>query len=265
MCLFRVELKLFNIPKTPNETAIMTQLTQSPVQQLNFDLDELNQRFDTAHPREILAWCVNNIPTGLVQTSAFNVDDLVITDIFYRDLKPATPVPVIFLETLHHFPQTLELVAKAKEVYNLDLKIYKTPNIDSREAFAAQYGDALWDKDIQQFHYLTKIEPLQRGLLELNTVAWITGRRRDQAVTRAQMPVLEFDDKGRLKVNPLASWTRKESWTYAHKYDVIYNPLHDQGYPSSGDEPITTPVAEGEDERAGRWRGTGKTECGIHI
>ncbi|MBE9192541.1 phosphoadenosine phosphosulfate reductase [Gloeocapsopsis crepidinum LEGE 06123] len=236
---------------------------ESRIQIDNFDLEQLNQRFDTAHPREILAWCVEHILEGLVQTSAFNVDDMVITDIFYRDLE--RPVPVIFLDTLHHFPQSLELVAKAKEIYNLDLRIYKTPDVETREAFAAKYGAALWDKDIEKFHHLTKIEPLQRSLDELNAVAWITGRRRDQAVTRAYMPVFEIDAQQRLKVNPLASWTRKDSWNYVFQHGVIYNPLHDQGYPSIGDEPITTPVAEGEDERAGRWRGTGKTECGIHI
>lgn len=243
----------------------MVSSTESSVQTLPFDLDELNQKFETAHPREILAWCVEKVPTGLVQTSAFNVDDLVLTDILYRDLKPATPVPVIFLDTLYHFPQTLELVAKAKELYHLNLQTYKIPDVDSRAAFAAKYGDELWDKDITKFHHLTKIEPLQRGLDELNTVAWITGRRRDQAVTRATMPVFELDSKNRIKVNPLATWTRKQSWAYVAEHGVIYNPLHDQGYPSIGDEPITTQVAEGEDERAGRWRGTGKTECGIHI
>jgi phosphoadenosine phosphosulfate reductase len=243
----------------------MTQSTEAPIQIPNFDLDELNQRFNIAHPREILAWCVENIPTGLVQTSAFNVDDLVITNILYRELKPAIPVPVIFLDTLYHFPETLELVAKAKDLYNLDLRTYKMPDIDSREAFVAEYGEALWDTDIQKFHHVTKIEPLQRGLDELNTVAWITGRRRDQAVTRADMPIFEIDGKGRYKINPIASWTRKETWPYVQEHSVIYNPLHDQGYPSIGDEPITTKVAEGEDERAGRWRGTGKTECGIHI
>ena len=243
----------------------MTQSTQTPVQPPSFDLEELNQSFETTHPREILAWCVENIPTGLVQTSAFNVDDLVITDILYRDLKPATAVPVLFLDTLHHFPQTLELVAQAKDLYNLDLRIYQIPEIDSREAFAARYGEALWDQDIQQFHHLTKIEPLQRGLAQLNTVAWITGRRRDQAVTRGDMPIFELDNQGRLKVNPVATWTRKETWTYVHNHSVKYNPLHDQGYASIGDEPLTTSVEKGEDERAGRWRGTGKTECGIHI
>jgi phosphoadenosine phosphosulfate reductase len=79
------------------------------------------------------------------------------------------------------------------------------------------------------------------------------------------MPIFELDNLGRLKVNPIAASTRKDSWAYVAEHGVIYNPLHDQGYPSIGDEPITTKVADGEDERAGRWRGTAKTECGIHI
>ncbi len=235
----------------------------SPAQ--SFDLDALNQQFENAQPTEVLRWCVENIPSGFVQTSAFNVDDLIITDILYRELKPAIPVPVIFLDTLYHFPQTLELVEKTKGVYNLDLRVYKTLDANSREEFTAKFGEALWDADILKFHDITKIEPLQRGLAELNTIAWITGRRRDQAVTRADMPVFELDKQNRIKVNPLANWTRKASWAYVAEHGVVYNPLHDQGYPSIGDEPITTPVAEGEDERAGRWRGTGKTECGIHI
>jgi phosphoadenosine phosphosulfate reductase len=238
---------------------------QTPQQIHNFDLDELNRRFETAHPSEILAWCVANIPTGLVQASAFNVDDLLITDLLYRQLQPMPPVPVIFLDTLYHFPQTLELVDKTHQHYSLDLQVYKIPTVNSREAFAAQYGEALWDQDIAQFHHLTKIEPLQRGLDELKAIAWITGRRRDQANTRSDMPVLELDAKQRLKVNPLANWTRNQTWAYVMEHGVSYNPLHDQGYPSIGDEPITTPVADGEDERAGRWRGMGKTECGIHI
>ncbi|MGJ5673661.1 MAG: phosphoadenosine phosphosulfate reductase [Nostochopsis sp.] len=241
----------------------MTISTVSRNQIANLDLEQLNQKYENAHPSEILAWCVENVPTGLVQTSAFNVDDMLITDILYRELKH--PVPVIFLDTLFHFPESLELVEKAKQVYELDLKVYKIPDVDSREAFAVKFGDELWDKDIAKFHHLTKIEPLQRGLGELNTVAWITGRRRDQAVTRANMPIFEIDGNHRIKINPLANWTRKKTWGYVAEHEVIYNPLHDKGYPSIGDEPITTPVGDGEDERAGRWRGFGKTECGIHI
>lgn len=228
-----------------------------------FNLDQLNKQFEAASPTEILRWSVQNIPTGLVQTSAFNVDDIILTDILYKTLDTRTPV--IFLDTLYHFKETLELVGQVVEIYGLDLRTYKNLDVDTRETFAAKFGEALWDTDILKFHEITKIEPLQRGLDELNTVAWITGRRRDQAVTRANMPIFELDGKGRLKINPLATWTRKQSWAYVAEHKVIYNPLHDQGYPSIGDEPITTKVDTGEDERAGRWRGTGKTECGIHI
>lgn len=243
----------------------MTQSTEKLSKIARLDLKKLNQRFEKANPKDILAWCVENFPTGLVQTSAFNVDDILITDLLYRALRPARPVPVLFLDTLHHFPETLELVAKAKHIYGLNLKIYRVSGISSRKEFAAKYGEALWDKDIAQFHQITKIEPLQRGLVELGTLAWITGRRRDQSNSRSDMPIFELDTQQRLKVNPLANWSRKETWAYVFEHDVIYNPLHDQGYPSIGDEPITTSIREGEDERAGRWRGTDKTECGIHI
>lgn len=237
----------------------------SAVESPTFDLAALNQEFEGATPRAVLAWAVEHIPQGLVQTSAFNVDDLLITDLLYRELKPAIPVPVMFLDTLYHFPETLALVEQAKTHYNLDLQVYKMPDIESREAFVQNYGEALWETDVEKFHHVTKIEPLMRGLAELNTVAWITGRRRDQAVTRAEMPYFELDKLGRLKINPLAAWTRKESWAYVAEYGMMYNPLHDRGYASIGDEPLTTPVGDGEDERAGRWRGSGKTECGIHI
>ena len=107
------------------------------------------------------------------------------------------------------------------------------------------------------------MEPLQRALDDLQVQAWITGRRRDQSAARQSLPIFERVN-GRLKVNPLANWTRQDLWAYTEQNGVLYNPLHDQGYTSIGDQPLTTPTAAGEDERAGRWRGTEKTECGIH-
>jgi len=232
---------------------------------ISFDLDELNQRFANLHPRNVLAWCLENIQTGLVQSSAFNVNGMVIMHMLARELRPSAPIPVLFLDTLHHFPETLELVRNATKLYNLNLNVYQALDVNSRQGFASRYGEALWDTDIEKFHYLTKIEPLQRGLQELGAVAWITGRRRDQSLTRATTPIFELDKKQRLKINPLATWTSTDVWNYVTENNVIYNPLHDQGYPSIGDEPTTTPVLQGEDERAGRWRGTSKTECGIHV
>ena len=243
----------------------MATSTEAPLQLHDLNLDELNEKFETAHPSDILAWAIANIPSGLVQASAFNVDDIAITDLLYRQLKPATPVPVLFLDTLHHFPETLETVAKVKNTYGLNLQIYKIPGVMTREDFETEYGKALWETDVREFHRLTKIEPLHRGLAELDAQAWITGRRRDQAMTRTRLEIFEFDAQKRLKINPIATWTRKDTWDYVAEHGVIYNPLHDRGYPSIGDEPLTTPVAEGEDERAGRWHGMGKTECGIHM
>lgn len=242
----------------------MSNCVVSKLPNFDFDLEQLNLRFSCCHPRSVLAWCLENIPKGLVQTSAFNVNGMVIMHILYRELRLAQPVPVLFLDTLHHFPETLALVRKATELYNLNLKVYKALDADSREAFAKRYGEALWDTDTDKFYQLTKIEPLERGLEELHAVAWITGRRRDQSSNRATTPIFELDKFQRLKINPLATWTYKDVWTYVAEHDVIYNPLHDQGYLSIGDQTTTTPVSEGEDERAGRWRGKGRTECGIH-
>lgn len=202
---------------------------------------------------------------GLMQTTAFSINGMVIVDLLYRDLKVGSRVPVLFLDTLHHFPETLDFVQKAQKLYGFNLKIYKAQDVDSSEDFADRYGQELWETDIDRFYQLTKVEPLERALKELEAVAWITGRRRDQARTRAQMPIFELDDQQRLKVNPLATWTRKETWAYIAEHGVLYNPLYDLGYTSIGDQPMTTPVNAGEDERSGRWRGSDKTECGIHL
>ncbi|PZO16402.1 MAG: phosphoadenosine phosphosulfate reductase [Leptolyngbya foveolarum] len=234
---------------------------QSNCNLTTLDLDILNQRFDQASPQEILAWCLENIPQGLVQTTSFSL--LPVTHMLYKELNH--PVPVIFLDTLHLFPETLETAQKAKTLYDLDLHVYRAVGVDSQEAFAARYGETLWERDIDRFYELTKVEPLQRSLNELNVKAWITGRRRDQSKTRQNLPIFERDENGRLKVNPLANWTSKDVWTYTFNHNVPYNPLHDQGYTSIGDQPLTTPTAANEDERAGRWRDSEKTECGIHL
>lgn len=231
----------------------------------SLNLDRLNQQFDQAHPKAILLWCLENLSEGMIQATAFGLSGMVILDLLYRDLDPKPPVPVVFLDTLHHFAETLDLVRHAQERYGLDLKIYRPNSVNSREDFTARYGQQLWTSDVGQFHTVTKVEPLQRALDELGVTSWITGRRRDQSETRSQLPIFELDANDRLKVNPLASWTNKDVWRYIVENQVPYNVLHDQGYGSIGDEPLTTPLIAGEHERDGRWRGTGKTECGIHL
>lgn len=221
------------------------------------DLIELNRRFASATPQEILAWAVATVP-NLVQMTSFSM--LVVTHMLYHELQ--ANLPVIFLDTLHLFPETLATAQKAKEIYTLDLHIYRTA--PTREDFTNQYGDRLWERDVALFHKLTKVQPMEQALNNLSVQGWITGRRRDQSVTRQNMQILELDAHGRLKINPLAHWTHKDLWRYIFAHDVLYNPLYDQGYTSIGDQPLTSKVNAGEDERAGRWRGSLKTECGIH-
>lgn len=241
----------------------MAQPNQSLILPQSLNLNHLNAQFETAHPLDIIGWAVTTFPQGLVQTSAFSI--LVVTHMLYREVCPQPPVPVVFLDTLHHFQATLDTVARATRDYNLDLRLYRAQGVSSREGFAARYGERLWEKNVNRFHYLTKVEPLERAMRELRVTAWFTGRRRDQSSSRRQMPILELDAQGRLKINPLANWSRKQVWTYTFDHRVLYNPLHDEGYTSIGDEPLTTPIAAGEHERAGRWRGSPKMECGIHI
>lgn len=221
------------------------------------DLAELNRRFESATPQEILAWAIATIP-NLVQMTSFSMG--AVTHMLYHELQ--TKVPVIFLNTLYLFPETLETAEKAKKIYNLCL--YTCQAASTREEFIAKYGDKLWEKDVNRFHQLTKVQPMNKALDELSVQGWITGRRRDQSVQRQAMPILERDQDGRIKINPLANWSHKDLWRYTFANSVFYNPLHDQGYSSIGDQPLTTKVQAGEDERAGRWRDSGKTECGIH-
>ena len=121
----------------------------------------------------------------------------------------------------------------------------------------------MWDRDLDLYQEVTKVEPMRRALAETGAKSWISARRRDQGGDREDLAILEFSG-GRVKTNPLAAWTRKEVWGHILSKGLPYNPLHDMGYPSIGDRPLTERADADEGERSGRWKGRGKTECGIH-
>lgn len=227
----------------------------------------LNHQLNQLEPEDILKWCLISLP-GLFQTTAFGLTGLVTIDMLSR-LTEASPtkskVDLIFLDTLYHFPETLNLVERIKARYpNLTLHTFRPEDCDSAADFDAKHGSRLWETNEELYDFLAKVEPAQRAYRELSVKAVLTGRRRSQGGKRGDLDIVEVDEAGLIKVNPLANWTFGQVKEYIAQHDVPYNELLDRGYKSVGDWHSTQPVAEGEDERSGRWKGRAKTECGIH-
>jgi len=217
---------------------------------------------------EVLRWVAQALPGRVVQFSSFGPTGLVILDRLDK-LQLLSHIPVVTIDTLHLFQETHELVRNISRHYpEMKLHTYYPDGFTEGQTFKFDvlHGDDLWTHDFQQYSYLTKVEPTLRALKELDPAAWITGRRRSQGGERQSLPIVEVDS-GRLKINPLADWTRDQVWDYIHSHGLSYNPLHDRGYSSIGDSMNTRPVEKGESERDGRfmYSGTNRTtECGMH-
>lgn len=225
----------------------------------------LNRQLQFLEPQDILRWAITTLP-NLFQTTAFGLTGLVQLDMLSK-LKIPRPqlVDLIFLDTLHHFPETLELVERVRARYPLvNIHSFRPEGVETAEEFKEKYGDKLWEVDDHRYDYLAKVEPAQRAYRELQVHAVLTGRRRSQGGQRGSLDIIEVDDAGLIKINPMANWNFDQIHQYVKDNDVPYNSLLDKGYKSVGDWHSTQPVKAGEDERAGRWKGQQKSECGIH-
>lgn len=224
----------------------------------------INKQLSRLEPQDVLKWCMTTLP-NLYQTSAFGLTGLAIMDMVSRlDSPLQSDLELIFLDTLYHFPQTLDLVERVRARYQSKIHVYKPAGAETTEDFERIYGQKLWETDEERYDYVAKVEPAQRAYRELDVKAVLTGRRRSQGGKRGDLDIVEVDDTGLIKINPLANWTFKQVQDYIKEHDVPTNDLLQQGYRSVGDWHSTQPVKEGEDERAGRWKGRNKTECGIH-
>ncbi|KAK9353161.1 Phosphoadenosine phosphosulfate reductase family-domain-containing protein [Lipomyces doorenjongii] len=228
----------------------------------------INSQLQNLEPQQILQWAILTFPR-LYQSTAFGLTGLVTIDMISK-LQPqyavAHPIELIFVDTLHHFSETLNLVDRLKKRYpSAALHVYKPENCDTVEDFNRLYGERLWETDEASYDFLVKVEPIQRAYEELGVRATLTGRRKSQGGKRGDLDIVEVEEyTGLIKINPLANWSFKDVHDYMKANDVPYNVLLDRGYRSVGDWHSTAPVGEGEDERAGRWKGKAKTECGIH-
>lgn len=215
---------------------------------------------ERAHPRAILRWATACLDRLAVATS-FQSSGLVILHML-RDLCP--DVPVLFLDTGFHFPETLAFKERIARMWDLKVVELRGEHRDpSRQA--ALYGPELYRRDPDRCCYINKVAPLQAALEEYD--GWISGLRRDQSPRRASTPVIEAQmlPSGReiLKVHPLAHWSKERVEAYIARHRIPTHPLLERGYASIGCQPCTLPATD-HDERSGRWAGLAKTECGIH-
>lgn len=210
---------------------------------------------EQASAEEIMQWAHDHIPKLAVTLS---MQDTVLADLAE---KYAPAADLVFLDTGYHFAETLDVADAVEKRYsNRLLRI--VPHLTRREQ-DQQYGKDLYATDPTLCCHMRKVVPLQETLA--GYPAWVTGLKRVDAPSRAHTPVLEIDKGGRLKINPIISWTDDDVENYIVDHDLIRHPLTTQGYPSIGCETCTARVQAGEDPRSGRWQGKEKTECGLHV
>ena len=228
-----------------------------------FDFQALNERFNQAPTEEILRWAWETFGHRAAIGTSFQGAGLVM---IHLARKHNLDFPVFTLDTGLLFPETIALKSRLEDFFGIEIEPLE-PDL-SVERQGEIHGPELWKSNPDFCCTLRKVLPLQGKLGELD--CWITGLRRQQSDTRAGIGITElydFDPANRreiVKLNPMANWTREAVWDYLHQHKIPYNPLHDQGYRSIGCQPCTSKSAGGENERAGRWTGFNKVECGIH-
>lgn len=214
-------------------------------------------RFENESPEAIITYAAEKFQS-LTLACSFGAEDVVLVDMLQK-ISPKTDI--FYLDTDFHFQETYETRDRLAERYGIQFVQVK-PKLTPEEQ-AEAHGGELWNREPNACCNIRKVDPLINILGQYD--AWITGVRRDQAPTRANTKKVEYDYKfGLMKFNPIASWTSEDVWNYIRSNNIIYNPLHDQNYPSIGCHYCTRQVMPGEDPRAGRWAGTEKTECGLH-
>jgi len=251
---------------TPGTDALRIRKTAAPdrnpnlrtPEQLRTLAEQASAELSAASAEQLIAWVAENFDTSAVSV-ACSMADAVLPQLV-ADQLPG--VDVLFLDTGYHFAETYTTrneVASALDVTIVDV----LPEQTVAEQDAA-LGTDLFARDPGACCAARKVAPLHRALRGYEL--WFTGVRRDEAPTRINTPLIEWDERNQLvKVNPLAAWSFDELQDYAAAHSVVLNPLLTQGYPSIGCAPCTKPVSAGDDPRSGRWAGLEKTECGLHL
>jgi len=234
-------------------------MSHTKVEISEFEIKQLARRFETAAVEEVLEWAVERFSPRLAMTSNFGAEGVVLIDHLAR---VGRLTPIIYLETGFQFAETDLLKERLRARYGLNIIERRAElSVDEQNRI---HGKRLYERDPDLCCRIRKVEPLAAALKGYD--AWIAALRRDQSPTRANIGVVEWNARhGLVKINPLATWTRRQVWDFIVAHELPYNPLYDEGYASVGCAPCTRRVAAGAHERSGRWDGEKKLECGIHL
>lgn len=221
------------------------------------EIEKLSNDFETKTPQEIIQWAVDTFWPQVALSSSFQTQSV---PLLHMASMVRRDILIFFLDTGYHFWETHMFRERLAAHWQLNvLDLYR----DSRwDEFARARTRSLPMEDPNLCCYINKVQPMQKALQDMK--AWISGIRRDQTAVRAQAKILELQEDGLLKINPLLNWTKEDVWKYSEEHRLPAHPLFQRGYRSIGCSPCTISIGVNDDERAGRWSGRGKTECGLH-
>jgi phosphoadenosine phosphosulfate reductase len=223
------------------------------------ELARLNAKLGRLSAEQRIEWTLNHLPGNHILTSSFGIQGALMLHLV-SEVSP--DIPVVLVDTGYLFPETYRFVDELSERLDLNLRIYRAPLSPTWQE--SRYG-RLWEQGlpgIERYNRLNKVEPLKRALHELDAGSWFAGLRRDQADSRAALPVVRIQD-GRYKIHPVIDWSNRDVHRYLRQHDLPYHPLWDQGYVSVGDVHTSRPLEPGMRGEETRFFGL-KRECGIH-
>ena len=229
------------------------------------DLDVLNPMFETSDPQKIIAWSAAQFSDGLVMSSSFGAESAVLIHMAI-EVKP--DIRIIMVDTGYLFPETHTFMEQLRNRFDLNVWVYRTRNDPIAYLHRAGEENPQWRKDVDSCCAVNKNEPFDRAMRDLLPKAWLRGIRRNQSEIRKNAPFIEWSRRyACYAVSPMLNWTGREIYAYMKRHDLPYHPLYEKGYLSIGCNPLscTQPVQIGEGERAGRWAGANKFECGINL
>ena len=244
--------------KVVSPPTLLPEDRDDPSEEFLAELAAKSQELESATPQQILEWATKHYAPRFTMATAFGPEGMTIIHML-SDIAPETPI--FNLDTGYQFDETLELREQVKKRYGIEVEL-KKPELSVVD-YEALHGGPVYKTDPGKCCFDRKVKVLHESVVGMD--AWASAIRRDQSPDRAEAPIVAWDKKFKLvKVSPLANWTKKEVWRLIMDEKIPYNPLHDQGYSSIGCQPCTRAILFGEDERAGRWSGFAKTECGLH-